>query len=77
MYLKSKIETEGFYWKKQIERHHIGKRIRKLAREMNYKQYKNLGQELNVSPKTIWAIANGLASVSQSFIAKLERLENK
>ncbi|GAH07646.1 unnamed protein product, partial [marine sediment metagenome] len=32
MYLKPKIEHEGFYWQDQIERHRIGKRIRKLVR---------------------------------------------
>jgi len=75
MYLKSNIEKEQFYWDKQIERHHIGKRIRKLARKINYKPYKKLSLEFEVSPKTIWAIANGLASVSVDFLEKLERLE--
>jgi len=77
MYSKSQIEKEGFYWQKQIDRHHIGKRIRNLARKMNYKPYKRLGKKLNVSPKTVWAIANGLATVSSELIERIKELENE
>jgi len=76
MYSKSKIETERFYWDKQIERHHTGKRIRHLARQIKEMPYKKLAEKLSVNRRTIWAIANGLATASQDFISNLERLEN-
>ena len=75
MYSKSKIEREGFYWFRQIERHRIGKRIREFARKIEDRQYKKLSILLGVSRKTIWAIANGLATSSKSFLYRLERLE--
>lgn len=75
MFLKAKIEGEQFYWDKQIERHHTGKRIRNLVRKINYKPYKQLSEDLNISRKTLWAIANGLATASPKLINKIERLE--
>lgn len=75
MYLKS-IESEAYYWEKQIERHHLGKRIRKLARKTKYNPYRDLARKLKVSRKTIWALANGLATASQELIKRIEGLEN-
>lgn len=77
MYSKASIEQEAFYWKKQIERHHVGKRVRNLARKLKYKPYKMLASSLNVKPKTIWAVANGLATASERLIKGIERLENE
>jgi hypothetical protein len=85
MHSKVSVEQEGFYWKKQIERHHIGKRVRNLIRkEINMldkkdkeKPYKFLAGKLNVDRRTIWALANGLAIASQELIEKVERLENE
>jgi ribosome-binding protein aMBF1 (putative translation factor) len=83
MHSKVSVEQEGFYWKKQIERHHIGKRIRNLIRqEINKldkhdkeKPYKSLAAKLNVDRRTVWALANGLATASKDFIDRLEKLE--
>jgi transcriptional regulator with XRE-family HTH domain len=75
MYLKS-IESEAHYWNKQIERHHLGKRIRNLARKNNYNPYRDLARKLKVSRKTIWALVNGLTTASQELIERIEGLEN-
>lgn len=77
MYFKANIEHELFYWNKQIERHRTGKRIRNLARKLNYKPYKKLAEKLKVNRRTIWAIANGLATASQELIERIEGLENE
>ncbi len=75
MYLKSKIENEKFYWDKQRERHQIAKRIRNLARKIDEKPYKQLAKDLGVSSKTIWALANGLATASEKLIREIGKLE--
>ncbi len=77
MYSKAKIENEQFYWNKQIERHHIAKRIRNLARKINYKPYKQLARKLNISRKTVWALSNGLAIAGKNLIERLNKLENE
>lgn len=77
MYIKPKIESEQFYWDKQIERHQTGKKIRNLARKINYKPYTRLAKELGVSNKTIWALANGLATASKELTDRLEELLNE
>ena len=82
---KVSVEQEGFYWKKQIERHHIGKRVRNLIRkEINNldkhdkeKPYKSLASKLNINRRTVWALANGLAIASQKLINRIEGLENE
>ena len=71
------MESEATFWHKQIERHHIGKRIRNLAREIEYKPYISLARKLKVSRKTIWALANGLATTSSGLIKRIEELENQ
>jgi transcriptional regulator with XRE-family HTH domain len=71
------IESEDTFWKNQIKRHHLGKRIRKLARKINYKPYRHLARKLKVSRKTIWALANGLAIPSEELVERLEILENE
>lgn len=85
MHAKVSVEQEGFYWKKQIERHHTGKRIRNLIRkEINNldkhdkeKPYKFLADRLDIDRRTVWALANGLATASQELIGNIERLENE
>jgi len=77
MFLKSKIENEKFYWNKQIERHRIAKRIRNLARRIDEKPYKQLARKLEISSKTIWALANGLTTASDELIRKISELENE
>jgi len=77
MFLKSKIENEKFYWNKQIERHHLAKRIRNLARRIDEKPYKQLARKLEISSKTIWALANGLTTASDELIRKISELENE
>ena len=77
MYLKSKIEHEGHYWQNQIERHRLGKRIRKLVKKINYKPYKKLSEYFGISRKTVWAIANGLATTGNGFLEKLKEIEKQ
>ena len=76
MYSKSNIRNEEYYWKKQIERHRIGKRIRKLARKINDREYKKLAMLLGEKSKTVWARANGLAVSTRKSLEMLDSLEN-
>ena len=76
MALETILRHEQYFWDKQIERHHIGKRIRSLARKEKYNPYRHLAIKLKVSRKTIWALANGLAIASNELIERIERLEN-
>ena len=77
MYVKACIEQESFYWHKQIERHRTAKRVRSLARTIKIKPYKKLASDLGISSKTVWALANGLATASKKLTDKIERLENE
>jgi ribosome-binding protein aMBF1 (putative translation factor) len=77
MYFKESIGNEQFYWDKQIERHHIGKRIRKLARKIKYKPYKQLAKKLEINRRTVWALANGLTTASRKILDKIESLEHE
>jgi len=77
MFLKSRIENEQFYWDKQIERHQIAKRVRNMARKIDEKPYKQLAKDLGISSKTIWALANGLATASEKLMKKISELENE
>ena len=85
MYSKVSIRQEDFYWKKQIERHHMGKRVRGLLKKEIHsldkydkeKPYRSLAGKLNVNRRTVWALANGLTIASQKLIEKIERLENE
>jgi len=47
--------SEKYYWDKQIERHHIGKKIRNLARLYDDMPFKRIADELGISSKTVWA----------------------
>jgi hypothetical protein len=71
------IQSEAVFWAKQIERHHLAKRIRKMAREIKYNPYVRLARKLKVSRKTIWALANGLYIASPELIKRIEILENE
>lgn len=85
MYSKIDLKAEGFYWKKQIKRHHLSKRIRNLLRREielldkkdKNRPYKFLSKELGISRKTIWALVNGLAIPSEKLIERIERLESE
>ncbi len=76
-YLQSIERQEQYFWNKQIERHRLGKRIRKMLRKEKYNACAKLARKLITSRKTIWALANGLASPSGELIERIERLENK
>ena len=74
-YLESIQRPEQYFWDKQIERHRLGKKIRKMLKKEKYNPCARLSKRLNISRKTIWALANGLASPSRELIEKIERLE--
>jgi transcriptional regulator with XRE-family HTH domain len=76
-YLKLRESKEQYFWDKQIERHRLGKKIRKMLRKEKYNPYAHLSRRLKVSRKTIWALANGLTIPSRNLIERIEELENK
>jgi hypothetical protein len=83
LYFKTHLETEKFYWFKQIEIHHIAKRVRNLLRSeienLDKKEkdrpYIHLARKLEVSRKTVWSLAHGLAKASSGLIKRIEKLE--
>ncbi|MDD5013838.1 MAG: hypothetical protein PHW73_01885 [Atribacterota bacterium] len=48
-----------------------------MLRKEKYNACAKLARKLITSRKTIWALANGLASPSGELIERIERLENK
>lgn len=66
------LEDEQFYWDLQVERHQVGRKMRKLIRKIKYKPYKRLARYFGVSRQTIWDIANNRRNqFNDQFLEKL------